>query len=98
MPSRYSSPQSRADAEALAANLGIDFQVLPIDPVFQTYLETLAPAFGDRPPDLTEENLQARIRGAMLMALSNKFGRLLLSTGNKSELAVGYCTLYGDMS
>jgi NAD+ synthase (glutamine-hydrolysing) len=72
--------------------------VLSIDDVFQSYLDTLAPTFKSRPPDLTEENLQARIRGALLMALSNKFGHLLLSTGNKSELAVGFCTLYGDMS
>jgi NAD+ synthase (glutamine-hydrolysing) len=98
MPSRYSSPQSCADAADLARNLGIDFQVIAIDDVFQTYLDLLAPAFSGRPPDLTEENLQARIRGAVLMALSNKFGHLLLSTGNKSELAVGFCTLYGDMS
>ncbi len=98
MPSRYSSPESCTDAADLARNLGIDFQVISIDAVFQTYLDVLNPAFGGRPPDLTEENLQARIRGAVLMALSNKFGHLLLSTGNKSELAVGFCTLYGDMS
>ena len=98
MPSRYSSPESRADAEALARNLGIDFQVIPIDGVFQTSLDALAPSFNDRPADLTEENIQARIRGVVLMALSNKFNHLLLSTGNKSELAVGFCTLYGDMS
>jgi NAD+ synthetase len=98
MPSRYSSPQSCTDAAELAQNLGVDFQVLSIDSVFQSYLDALTPAFKSRPPDLTEENLQARIRGALLMALSNKFGHLLLSTGNKSELAVGFCTLYGDMS
>jgi NAD+ synthase (glutamine-hydrolysing) len=98
MPSRYSSPQSCTDAADLARNLGIDFQVIPIDAVFQTYLDVLAPAFSGRAADLTEENLQARIRGAALMALSNKFGHLVLSTGNKSELAVGFCTLYGDMS
>jgi NAD+ synthetase len=98
MPSRYSSSQSCADASELARNLGIDFQVLSIDEVFQSYLDTLESTFASRPPDLTEENLQARIRGALLMALSNKFGHLLLSTGNKSELAVGFCTLYGDMS
>jgi NAD+ synthase (glutamine-hydrolysing) len=98
MPSRYSLPESRADAEALARNLGIHFQVIPIDGMFQTSLEALAPALENRPPDLTEENLQARIRGVVLMALSNKFNHLLLSTGNKSELAVGFCTLYGDMS
>ena len=98
MPSRYSSPESRADAEELARNLGIDFQVIPIDQMFQTTLDGLAPAFQNRAPDLTEENLQARLRGVVLMALSNKFNHLLLSTGNKSELAVGFCTLYGDMS
>jgi NAD+ synthetase len=98
MPSRYSSPESRTDAEDLARNLGIDFQVIPIDQMFQTTLDGLAPAFHNRAPDLTEENLQARLRGVVLMALSNKFNHLLLSTGNKSELAVGFCTLYGDMS
>ena len=98
MPSRYSSPQSTADAAELARRLGIGFQVVPIDDVFQAHLNALAPAFADRREDLTEENLQARIRGAALMALSNKFNHLLLSTGNKSELAVGFCTLYGDMS
>jgi NAD+ synthase (glutamine-hydrolysing) len=97
MPSRYSSPHSLTDAAALARNLGIRYQVIPIDAVFQAYLDTLAEAFGGLPPDSAEENLQARARGAVLMALSNKFGHLLLSTGNKSELAVGYCTLYGDM-
>jgi NAD+ synthase (glutamine-hydrolysing) len=97
MPSRYSSPGSRTDAAELARNLGIGFREIPIDPVFQSYLQTLAPAFGDRAPDVTEENLQARVRGATLMALSNKLGSLLLTTGNKSELATGYCTLYGDM-
>jgi len=97
MPSRYSSPGSVTDASDLANNLGIRFQVIPIDPMFQGYLDALAPSFAGRDPDLTEENLQARIRGATLMALSNKYGHLLLSTGNKSELAVGFCTLYGDM-
>ncbi len=98
MPSRYSSPESGADASDLARNLGIQFQVIPIDGMFQSSLDALAPSFADRPPDLAEENLQARIRGVILMALSNKFNHLLLSTGNKSELAVGFCTLYGDMS
>jgi NAD+ synthetase len=98
MPSRYSSAESQADACVLARNLGIQFQVVSIDPMFQRYLDSLAPVFDGREPDLTEENLQARIRCGVLMALSNKFGHLLLSTGNKSELAVGYCTLYGDMS
>ena len=97
MPSRYSSPSSLADAAALAANLGIDYRVIPIDDVFQSFLEGLAPVFTGLPEDVTEENLQARIRGTVLMALSNKLGRLLLTTGNKSEIAVGYCTLYGDM-
>jgi NAD+ synthetase len=97
MPSRYSSEHARADAVALARNLGLHFQEIPIEPVFQAYLETLAPTFAGAPPDTTEENLQARVRGALLMSLSNKFGHLLLTTGNKSELATGYCTLYGDM-
>jgi NAD+ synthetase len=98
MPSRYSSEGSRRDAAALAVNLGIEHREIPIEPVFQAYLETLAPVFAGREPDVTEENLQARVRGALLMALSNKFGSLLLTTGNKSELATGYCTLYGDMA
>ena len=97
MPSRYSSESSLMDAAELARNLGIQHRIIAIDPVFQSYLDGLAPSFVGRPQDVTEENLQARIRGSMLMALSNKFGYLLLSTGNKSELAVGYCTLYGDM-
>ena len=97
MPSRYSSAGSVTDAEELARNLGIRFETIQIDAIFQSYLDALAPVFGDRPPDLAEENLQARVRGAALMALSNKFGHLLISTGNKSELAVGFCTLYGDM-
>lgn len=98
MPGPYSSPGSLRDAQALAKNLGIDFRVIPITPVFESYLQALDPAFENRPRDVTEENLQARVRGNMLMALSNKFGSLVLSTGNKSELAVGYCTLYGDMA
>ncbi len=96
MPSRYSSQHSRADAAALAKNLGIAFLEIPIEPMFAAYLDVLAPAFAGRAPDVTEENLQARIRGGLLMALSNKLGKLLLSTGNKSEIATGYCTLYGD--
>ncbi|MFH0810045.1 MAG: NAD+ synthase [Pseudomonadota bacterium] len=98
MPSPYTSGQSIRDATALAANLGIRTLTIPITTVFSTYLDALAPAFAGRAPDTTEENIQARIRGNLLMALSNKHGHLLLSTGNKSELAVGYCTLYGDMS
>ncbi len=98
MPSRYSSAGSRRDAEVLAQNLGIELHVISIEAIFQSALESLAPVFGDRDADVTEENLQARARGMVLMALSNKFNALLLTTGNKSELAVGYCTLYGDMS
>ncbi len=97
MPTRYSSGHSLDDAEALARNLGIEHRVIPIDSMFQTMLDGLAPEFEDREPDVTEENIQARIRGMVLMALSNKFGYLVLATGNKSEMGVGYCTLYGDM-
>ncbi len=97
MPTRYSSEGSVTDARELASNLGIDFRVIPIDQIFQSYLDGLAPSFSGYAEDVTEENIQARIRGAVLMALSNKTGRLLLATGNKSEVAVGYCTLYGDM-
>jgi len=98
LPSRYSSPGSLSDARALASRLGIRYDVLPIEPVFEVCKQQLAPLFRGLPEDVTEENLQARIRGLLLMALSNKFGSLLLTTGNKSELAVGYCTLYGDMN
>jgi NAD+ synthetase len=98
MPTRYSSEGSVTDAEAVAKNLGIEFLIVPIDDVFQAYLDTLKPTFGSLAEDVTEENIQARVRAGVLMALSNKFGRLLLATGNKSELAVGYCTLYGDMA
>jgi NAD+ synthetase len=98
MPSRYSSEGSMTDARALAENLGVELKVIPIEPVFKAYLETLAPTFEGGEHDVTEENIQARIRGNMLMAISNKFGHLVLSTGNKSELAVGYGTLYGDMA
>src|ERR1700674_5103854 len=98
MPGPYSSEGSRADAKTLAENLGIQFISVPITGVFEAYLKALGPAFGNRPPDVTEENIQARIRGNYLMAISNKFGSMVLSTGNKSELAVGYCTLYGDMA
>lgn len=96
MPTRYSSDHSLTDAAALARNLGIPHRVIPIDGILQSYLDTLASALDCR-GGATEENLQARIRGAVLMALSNSTGHLLLTTGNKSELAVGYCTLYGDM-
>jgi NAD+ synthase (glutamine-hydrolysing) len=97
MPSRFSSDHSVADAKALAENLDIEFHIVPIQEVHQAYERTLAPAFKDNAADVTEENLQARVRGALLMAFSNKFNHLLLTTGNKSEIAVGYCTLYGDM-
>lgn len=96
MPSRYSSEGSLADAELLARNLGIDFRTIPIEPAFAAFLAMTAPSFADRPHDLAEENLQSRVRGTTLMALSNKFGWMVLTTGNKSELAVGYFTLYGD--
>jgi NAD+ synthase (glutamine-hydrolysing) len=98
MPSRFSSEATRRDAEALAANLGTSFWEIPIDPVFEGFEETLADVFEGRDADITEENLQARIRGTLLMALSNKFGWLVVATGNKSELSVGYATLYGDMA
>jgi NAD+ synthase (glutamine-hydrolysing) len=98
MPSRYSSAGSISDAELLAKNLGIKLLTVPIEEVFQAYLDTLAGAFKGAKPDVTEENIQARIRGNILMALSNKFGWLVLTTGNKSEMATGYTTLYGDMA
>jgi len=98
MPSRYSSPETRADARALAENLGVDFRELPIDEIYDAHERALHESFAGRETDLTEENLQARIRGVLLMALSNKFGWLLVATGNKSELSVGYATLYGDMA
>jgi len=98
MPGPYSSEGSLRDARRLAENLGMRFQVLAIGEIFDGYLETLAPSFAGTDADVTEENLQARIRGNLLMALSNKFNSLVLSTGNKSEMAVGYCTLYGDMA
>jgi NAD+ synthase (glutamine-hydrolysing) len=98
MPSRYSSELSRVDAVALADALGIDLLTIPIEAAYSSYLELLEPHFGGRAQDLTEENLQARIRGNLLMALSNKFGWLVLTTSNKSETAVGYSTLYGDMA
>jgi len=98
MPSRFTSDVSRRDATDLARNLGIALKTISIEPMLEAYLASLAPAFEGRAADVTEENLQARIRGAILMALSNKHGHLLLTTGNKSELATGYCTLYGDMA
>ena len=96
MPSRYTSDLSNTDAAALAKNLGIDTQTVPIGPAFDAYQEMLRDAFKGLPEDVTEENLQSRIRGNILMALSNKFGWIVLSTGNKSEMSVGYSTLYGD--
>jgi len=98
MPGPYSSPESLRDAGTLARNLGVRFLQLGINDVFAAYRSTLAEAFRGRSEDVTEENLQARVRGNLLMALSNKFGALVLSTGNKSEMAVGYCTLYGDLA
>ena len=98
MPGPYSSEESLTDAEDLARRIGIRFSVVPIGPVFDAYRATLRPEFGTGGSTLPEENLQARIRGAILMGLSNRFGHLVLSTGNKSEIAVGYCTLYGDMA
>jgi NAD+ synthase (glutamine-hydrolysing) len=98
MPSPYSSPGSLSDAELLAKNLGIKLFKIPIEQVFQSYHDTLAEVFKGQKPDVTEENIQARIRGNILMALSNKFGWLVLATGNKSEMATGYTTLYGDMA
>ena len=98
MPSRFSSPQSAEYAEKLAANLGIKTFTVPIEKAYQAYLDSLAEVFKGTKPDVTEENIQARIRGNFLMALSNKFGWLVLNTGNKSEVATGYTTLYGDMA
>jgi len=98
MPSPYSSQGTRGDAKRLAKNLGIEFLTLPITPVFKAFNRALARPFKGLKEDVTEENIQARIRGTLLMALSNKFGWLVLTTGNKSEIGVGYCTLYGDMA
>jgi NAD+ synthase (glutamine-hydrolysing) len=98
MPGPYSSTASIEDSGKLAENLAIRFEVIPISPAYEAYIKSLQDHFQGKEPDITEENIQARIRGNILMALSNKFGHLVLSTGNKSELAVGYCTLYGDMS
>ena len=98
MPSRYSSEETRADARLLAERLGCDFRELPISGIVESCEEALAGSFAGREPDLTEENVQARVRGVLLMALSNKFGWMLVATGNKSELSVGYATLYGDMA
>lgn len=98
MPSRYSSEGSVRDSEVLAKNLGIRFEIIAIEGVFKEYLKLLEPFFEGKPFDIAEENLQARIRGMILMALSNKLGYIVVSTGNKSEMGMGYCTLYGDMA
>ncbi len=97
MPSQYSSQGSIDDARQLTQNLGIQWELIPIDDIFQQQLKALRPLLNSYPPDITEENLQSRIRGTLLMALSNKLGALVLTTGNKSEMSTGYCTLYGDM-
>jgi NAD+ synthetase len=97
MPGPYSSPGSIDDARALASNLGIRFELLSINCAVEAYRKTLKEVFANQKEDVTEENIQSRARGTLLMALSNKFGAIVLSTGNKSELGVGYCTLYGDM-
>ncbi len=98
MPSRYTADMSVQDAEAEAKLLGVAYAVIPIEPVFTAFLDSLQDVFADRAADVTEENIQARVRGVLLMAISNKTGRMVLTTGNKSEMAVGYATLYGDMS
>ena len=98
MPSRYTADMSNTDAELEARALGVKYHLMPIEPAFRSFLEILQPVLAGRPPDATEENLQARCRGVLLMAISNKTGKLVLTTGNKSETAVGYSTLYGDMA
>jgi NAD+ synthase (glutamine-hydrolysing) len=98
MPSQYTSDISLEDSRELARNLGVRYDEIPIRPMFDAFLGSLAKEFARLPSDATEENLQARIRGTLLMALSNKFGAIVLTTGNKSEMAVGYATLYGDMA
>jgi NAD+ synthase (glutamine-hydrolysing) len=98
MPSRYTSRESEEDARELSKNLGITMLEIPIDGIYKAYISTFDPLFKEREEDITEENIQARIRGNILMALSNKFGWLVLTTGNKSEMSVGYATLYGDMA
>jgi NAD+ synthase (glutamine-hydrolysing) len=98
MPSRFTSDATRADAQLVAESIGADFRAVPIDAVVREFEAALAASFGDRERDTAEENIQARVRGTVLMALSNKLGWLVLATGNKSELSVGYATLYGDMA
>ena len=98
MPSHFSSEHSVNDAVALAENLGIEYDIIAIKDIYDSFMEKLGPVFGDLPFNVTEENIQARIRGTLNMAISNKFGNILLNTTNKSEMAVGYATLYGDMA
>jgi NAD+ synthase (glutamine-hydrolysing) len=98
MPSPYTSVESGEDVAELSDRLGLECRTIPITPTFESYLRSLAPSFRGKPEDTTEENIQARIRGNILMAFSNKFGHLVLTTGNKSEMSVGYATLYGDMA
>ncbi|MGZ8248321.1 NAD+ synthase, partial [Methylomagnum sp.] len=98
MPSRYTADMSNEDAVLEAEALGCRYHIIPIEPAFNTFLDMLAPSFAGLPPDITEENIQARCRGILLMAFSNKAGKILLTTGNKSEMSVGYATLYGDMA
>ncbi len=98
MPSQYTADHSLEDAEQCASALGVSYESIVIEPAVRAFGEMLAPAFADRPPDVTEENIQSRVRGVLLMALSNKFGSMVLTTGNKSEMSVGYATLYGDMN
>ena len=98
MPSKYSSPETREDAQRLAESLGTPFLELPIESTVEEFTSVLAEPFAGTEPNEAEENLQARVRGVLLMALSNKFGWLVVTTGNKSELSVGYATLYGDMA
>lgn len=98
MPSEFTADISIVDSRTMVTTLGVEYSELPIKPLFEQFLSSLAPVFADKPFDLTEENIQARVRGMLLMALSNKFGRLVITTGNKSEMAVGYATLYGDMA
>jgi NAD+ synthase (glutamine-hydrolysing) len=97
MPSQFNAPISEEDAHAVAKNLEVEHQVISIESAYNTFLQSLAPSFAGKKPDVTEENIQSRCRGLILMALSNKSGRLVLTTGNRSELAVGYATIYGDM-
>ena len=98
MPSRFTAAISNEDALELARNLDVIFETISIEPTYKSFLESLSASFAEKKPDITEENIQARCRAVILMALSNKYGHLVLTTGNRSEIAVGYCTLYGDMA